>query len=110
MNLFFFQSWKKKWVILQEMSIRSAGGRSAAKVDVYADEKTSQSSPADKHTFILEFVTEVRTAKSKTRDHAFEVVEREPVLLLSGATETESQTWVSALMKIFWPEKKKIGK
>ncbi|KAH3776408.1 uncharacterized protein LOC127845095 isoform X2 [Dreissena polymorpha] len=103
------KSWKKKWVILQEMSIRSAGGRSAAKVDVYADEKTSQSSPADKHTFILEFVTEVRTAKSKTRDHAFEVVEREPVLLFSGATETESQTWVSALMKIFWPEKKKIG-
>lgn len=92
------------------MSIRSAGDRSAAKVDVYADEKTALTSPADKHTFILEFVSDVRQAKSKTHDHAFEVVESEPVLLLSGTTELETQTWVAAFKKIFWPGKVDNGK
>ncbi|WAR13024.1 hypothetical protein MAR_027204 [Mya arenaria] len=98
------KSWKKKWVVLQEMSIRSAGGRAAAKVDVYSDEKTATSAPADKHTFIFEYVTEVRAAKSKTHEHAFEVVESEAVLLMSGATELETQVWMSAFRQIFWPD------
>ena len=92
------------------MTIRSAGDRSAAKVDVYADEKTASVSPADKHTFILEFVTDVKQAKSKTHDHAFEIVESEPVLLMSGATELETQTWIEALKKIFWPGQVNDGK
>lgn len=83
------------------MSIRSAGDRLAAKVDVYTDEKTASVSPADKQTFILEFVTSVRPAKSKTHSHAFEIVENEAVLLLSGVTELETQTWMAAFKKIF---------
>lgn len=94
---------------MHEMSIRSAG-RSAAKVDIYADEKTATESPADKMTFILEFVTDIRQAKSKNRLHAFEVVEKEAVLLLAGATELETQTWVSKFRKIFFPHKEEIGK
>ena len=90
------------------MSIRSAG-RSAAKVDVYADEKTAKNSPADKQTFILEFVTDVRSAKSKTHLHAFEIVEREPVLLLAGTTELETQSWISTFRKIFFPEQEENG-
>lgn len=101
------KTWKKKWVVMHEMSIRSAG-RSAAKVDIYADEKTATESPADKMTFILEFVTDIRQAKSKNRLHAFEVVEKEAVLLLAGATELETQTWVSKFRKIFFPHKEEI--
>lgn len=97
------KSWKKKWVIVHEMSIRSAG-RSAAKVDVYSDEKTAKNSPADKQTFILEFVTDIRSAKSKTHSHAFEIVERDPVLLLAGSTELDTQSWMSTFKKIFFPE------
>ncbi|XP_045193069.2 uncharacterized protein LOC123549220 isoform X2 [Mercenaria mercenaria] len=97
------KSWKKKWVIVHEMSMRSAD-RSAAKVDVYADEKTARNSPADKQTFILEFVTDIRTAKSKTHAHAFEIVEKEPVLLLAGETELDTQTWISTFRKIFFPQ------
>ena len=83
------------------MSILPAG-RSAAKVDVYADESTAKTCPADKHTFILEFVTEIRAAKSKKHTHAFEVVETDPVLLLAGKTELETQAWMSAFRRIFW--------
>jgi hypothetical protein len=90
------------------MSIRSAG-RSAAKVDVYSDEKTAKNSPADKQTFILEFVTDIRSAKSKTHSHAFEIVERDPVLLLAGSTELDTQSWMSTFKKIFFPEQEENG-
>lgn len=73
------------------MSIRSAG-RSAAKVDIYVDQKTAENSPADKQTFILEFVTDIRPAKSKTHAYAFEIVEKEAVLLLSAATELDTRS------------------
>ena len=90
------------------MSIRSAG-RTAAKVDVYTDESTAIRSPADKITFILEYVTVVRAAKSKKHENAFEVVENEPVLLLAGETEYETQTWLTAFKKIFWPDQVENG-
>ena len=107
-NFTIFQSWKKKWVVLHEMSIRSAG-RTAAKVDVYTDESTSIKSPSDKVTFILEYVSAVRAAKSKKHSHAFEVVENEPVLLFAGETEFETQTWLTAFKKIFWPDQVETG-
>ncbi|KAL4235207.1 hypothetical protein ACF0H5_006845 [Mactra antiquata] len=95
------KSWKKKWVVVHEMSIRSAG-RSAAKVDIYTSEKVATDSPADKLTFIVEFVSDIRQAKSKTHQHAFEVVEKEPVLLFAGRSELESQTWMSVFRNIFF--------
>lgn len=91
------------------MSICSAGGRPAAKVDVYSDQQTAITTPADKQTFIFEYVTDVRPAKSKTRVHAFEVVEGEPVLLIAGNNALTAQEWKTAFCRIFWPDKAVCG-
>ena len=99
---FVFQSWKKRWVVLQQMSNMSEGTY-AAKIDVFPDEVSSYKSPSDKFTLFLENVRAVQPAKSKKRAHAFEIVENEAVLLMAGETELESQTWVWTIRKIFWP-------
>ena len=78
-------------------------GTYAAKIDVFQDEVASYKTPSDKFTLFLENVRAVQPAKSKKHAHAFEIVENESVLLMAGETELESQTWVWAIRKIFWP-------
>lgn len=76
----------------------------AAKVDIYPQDpaKQGQGRAADRVTFVLENVTAVQMASSKTHPLAFEIVEAVPVLVLSGQSETESSGWITALRHIFF--------
>ena len=82
-----------------------SSGSVTARVDVYPDEETWKRSSSDKMTFLLENVTKVRMAKSKTHPFAFEIVEAEPVLVFSGVNDTESFDWITTFKKILWPHK-----
>ena len=84
-----------------------ATGTVAAKVDIYSDDPASrqcQGRAPDRMTFVLDIVTAVQLASSKTHPFAFEIVETEPVLVLSGSSEMESFSWMSALRHIFFAD------
>ncbi|ESO82803.1 hypothetical protein LOTGIDRAFT_155833 [Lottia gigantea] len=94
------KSWKKKWVVVHQMS-DLANGKYNAKIDIYSDANSAKKSPTDKMTFVLENITAVQLSKSKTHPNAFEVVETEPVLVFSAASEQETATWMSIYRRIF---------
>ncbi|KAK7114319.1 hypothetical protein V1264_000395 [Littorina saxatilis] len=86
-----------------------AAGTLAAKIDVYPDEASSrqgqgQGRASDRMTFILDRVTAVQLASSKTHPFAFEIMETNPVLVLSGSSELESFSWMSALRNLFFAD------
>nr|KAG5712962.1 hypothetical protein BaRGS_021756 [Batillaria attramentaria] len=103
MSLFecVLRTWRKRWLVVTKMSDLAAG-TFAAKVDVYADENSWRQGRSDRMTFVLDHVTDVQLASSKTHPFAFEIVETEPVLVLSGASEMESYHWMSTLRQIFF--------
>ncbi|XP_067652109.1 uncharacterized protein [Haliotis asinina] len=98
------KSWKRRWIVVHQMSDLTSGTY-AAKVEVYTDAETASRTPGDRQTFILDHVTDVQLATSKTRPYAFEIVETEPVLVFSGSSHDETLEWMNAFKRIFYPEK-----
>ncbi|XP_046549424.1 uncharacterized protein LOC124259346 [Haliotis rubra] len=98
------KSWKRRWIVVHQMSDLTSGTY-AAKVEVYTDAETASRTPGDRQTYILDHVTDVQLATSKTRPYAFEIVETEPVLVFSGSSNDETLEWMNAFKKIFYPEK-----
>ncbi|XP_071092332.1 uncharacterized protein [Haliotis cracherodii] len=98
------KSWKRRWIVVHQMSDLTSGAY-AAKIEVYTDEETAVRTPGDRQTFILDHVTDVQLATSKTHPYAFEIVETEPVLVFSGSSNEETLQWMAAFKKIFYPEK-----
>lgn len=74
-----------------------------AKLDLYDSETKWQSNSPDKKTFILENVTGIQQTNSSTHQYAFEVVEKQPVLVLSGSSLEETCGWMVTLQQIFTP-------
>lgn len=103
-----FQTWRKKWVVAHKMSNLSSG-TFGAKLDLYADEQSAKSTSHDKQTFIFENVTEIKTSNSKTHKLAFEILESEPVLVLSGQDQVDTESWITVLQNIFWPREHTEG-
>ncbi|XP_013381438.1 uncharacterized protein LOC106152421 [Lingula anatina] len=96
------KAWKRKWLVLHQMSDLSAG-KFLARLEIFQDEEGSRKRQADKLTMYLENVCSIQRIKSKSHSYAFEIQEDESVLCLAGESETEAQGWISALRKIFWP-------
>lgn len=80
-----------------------ASGTVSARVDVCVDE-TAWRTRGDRTTFVLDGVTTLQQASSKTHPFAFEIVENEAVLVLSGASKAESSTWMADLKQIFFTD------
>ncbi|BFZ12965.1 hypothetical protein BsWGS_16004 [Bradybaena similaris] len=97
------KSWKHRWAVLTKMSDLS-NEEYVAKLDLYDNEAEWRGNSSDKTTFVLEKVTCVRPVKSKTHKHAFEVIERLPVLVISGCSELDSYSWIVSLQQIFTPD------
>ena len=75
-----------------------------ARIEIYEGESHWQEKHVDRITYVFDHVTHVGLAKSRTRPHALEICERGiPVLLMSGATEIESYSWILTLQLIFTP-------
>lgn len=78
-----------------------------AKLDIYQDSDSSKRSHTDKVSILLENVTDIKSAKSKTHPHAFEVCEGSTSpICVSGESESESNAWGWTLRQIFWPNNK----
>lgn len=78
-----------------------------AKIDLYPDDpatKQGQGRVSERITFILENVTAVQLASSRTHPFAFELVESEPVLVFSGQNEMESFGWINTLRQFFFAD------
>ena len=75
----------------------------AAKVDLYNDDPSKKGQgQGDRLTLFLENVTAVQLASSKTHPFAFEIVEAEAVLVLSGSSQEESLEWIDVLKQLFF--------
>ena len=100
-----FQTWRRRWLVVTKMSDLAAGTL-AAKVDLYPDDPAilgqGQGRSADRMTFVLDHVTAVQPSTSKTHPFAFEIVETDPVLVLSASSESESFAWIVALRSLFF--------
>ncbi|XP_059141225.1 uncharacterized protein LOC131929055 [Physella acuta] len=103
------KSWRRRWVVLTVMNNLSSD-KYAAKLDLYDTEAKWRGQSADKVTFMLENVTCIQTAKSKTHHNAFEIVESLPVLVLSGFSDLESYSWMLTLQQIFTPDQIETNK
>lgn len=79
-----------------------AAGQYVAKIEIFTDEEAYKKKQ-EKDTIYLENITLIRRTKSKSHPFAFEVIEDDPVLYLSGQNETETQSWLTSLRRIFWP-------
>ncbi|KAL3860280.1 hypothetical protein ACJMK2_010422 [Sinanodonta woodiana] len=94
------KSWKKLWVVIHTMSNRAAG-TCVTQIDIYPSDEAAKNKIGCKQSIVMENLTTIQPVKSKTHKFAVEVVEKEPVLLLAGETELESQEWVEAIIHIF---------
>ncbi|BFZ19488.1 hypothetical protein BsWGS_22526 [Bradybaena similaris] len=96
------KTWKRRWIVLTKLSNLSSD-EYVAKLDLYDNETKWQSNSPDKKTFILENVTGIQQTSSSTHQYAFEVVEKQPVLVLSGSSLEETCGWMLTLQQIFTP-------
>ncbi|KAK3603410.1 hypothetical protein CHS0354_009390 [Potamilus streckersoni] len=94
------KSWKKRWLVVHKIP-NPAAGTYVTQIDIYPSDEAAKNKIDCKQRIILENLTAIQPVKSKTHKFAVEVVEREPVLLLAGETELESQEWVEAIRQIF---------
>ncbi|XP_074646243.1 uncharacterized protein LOC141902427 isoform X2 [Tubulanus polymorphus] len=102
--------WKRKWIEIHQIRDLSTE-KYSAKLDIYTDHESALCKPNEKHTILLELVTEVKKCKSKTRSFAFEVnVETGPVLFLAGASETIRQTCMRSLKAMLWLSSRELEK
>lgn len=108
-RLFTLQSWKKKWVVLHKMSNISEG-TFAAKLDLYNDELAAKNNSQDRVTHVMDKVTAIQSANSKTHKLAFDIVETFPVLSLSAQTDVDTVAWIQIFQLLFWPAPLPDGK
>ncbi|XP_064611304.1 uncharacterized protein LOC135475369 isoform X2 [Liolophura sinensis] len=85
-----------------------AARQTLARVDVYVDEESASIPHAEKTTIILENITAVRRTKSKTHPYAFEIVDNQVRLSLSGYGEADTQSWMILLRHILWPRRSSV--
>ncbi|CAL1532744.1 unnamed protein product [Lymnaea stagnalis] len=97
------KSWRRRWIVVTKMSNLSSD-EFAAKLDLYETETGWRNQSSDKTTFMLENVTSIQPVRSKTHRNAFEIVERNPVLVLSGCSDLESYSWMLTLQLILTPD------
>ncbi|GFR87375.1 dentin sialophosphoproteinlike [Aplysia californica] [Elysia marginata] len=97
------KSWRRRYAVLTLLNDLSRGGKPLAKLDLFESEEKWKRDSSNRVTFILENVTSIRGAHSRTHPFALEIVQRHPVLVLSGTTETNSYTWMLALQKMLVP-------
>ncbi|RUS81675.1 hypothetical protein EGW08_010537, partial [Elysia chlorotica] len=97
------KTWKRRWVALTLLNDLSRGGKPLAKLDLFETKEKWERDSSDRVTFILDNVSSIRESKSKTHPHALEIVERLPVLVLSGADDYESFEWTLTLQLMLVP-------
>ncbi|XP_076470543.1 uncharacterized protein LOC143300628 [Babylonia areolata] len=101
------KTWRRRWVVVRKMTDLAAGTLSA-RVDLHPCDPASRQGQgqgqgqAERVTFVLDPLSEVREANSRTHPFAFELLEVEPVLVLSGTCREESRDWVTALSHMFF--------
>ncbi|XP_013079683.2 uncharacterized protein LOC106065420 [Biomphalaria glabrata] len=97
------KTWRRRWLVLTKMTNMS-NDEFVAKLDLYTSESSWKSLDNEKTTFMLENISCIQSAKSKTHPNAFEIVEKQPILVLSGATDLESYSWMLTLQQMLTPE------
>ncbi|KAH9499738.1 Canalicular multispecific organic anion transporter 1 [Bulinus truncatus] len=97
------KTWRRRWIVLTKMTNMS-NEEFVAKLDLYTSENSWKNHDSDKTTFMLENISCIQSAKSKTHPNAFEIVDRHPILVLSGSSDLESYSWMLTLQQILTPE------
>ncbi|GAB6023610.1 hypothetical protein CHUAL_008380 [Chamberlinius hualienensis] len=96
-----WKAWKRKWVVVHAMTVQATKDPIVT-IDMYSNE--NRQGQLERSTVYLEKVTVIHRTLSRSHHFAFTVEAAvEPLIHLAGKSETDSQSWISALRNIFWP-------
>ncbi|KAL8612436.1 hypothetical protein ACOMHN_008421 [Nucella lapillus] len=97
------KAWKRRWVVVKKLTDLAAG-KQTARIDVYPSEAVSHLPEERLWCFALDNLSAVQNSTSRTHPFAFELLDLEPVVVLSGSSREESAEWITALRNMFFAD------